>query len=433
MLSIDIKIADKIEGKPATVASERAASVRQLESEEEEEVSPKVVYYERDGTWYILATADLPELGKPTDEEARLSPANSPSELFEFQSASQREPTPEKKLVIPPTAVQVMSAPCQMGMRFSGQGGVKVEEFLRWMDAWFATMGRDFDGAMSTSRRRQAGQITLAIKEGSAAWKFMYSLPQNVFTDEDSLRHALVERFHDDDMDGRDVEDITSMVRELKQGDRDMFWYSRQILKILKRKPIDLDRYDKLLITYYIEGLTSRRLRETAILKFCGPDSTFTPVRAVKDMMRYGRQIKEKGYKRQDESDDDDDDDDGSSDEEDFSDSDSDSDDDYVRRGRGKSKRTKAEKARKRSREKLKVNGKKKRGDDDDDSVRGEVRKLREIVRDLVKAQKQAVTPGTSIVANRPENDIIPLETYNMGDNYGRYPPPSHPEYHQYG
>ena len=67
-------------------------------------------------------------------------------------------------------------------------------------------------------------------------------------------------------------------MRELKQGDRDMFWYSRQILKILERKPIDLDRYDKLLITYYIEGLTSHRLHETAILKFCGPDSTFTPV-----------------------------------------------------------------------------------------------------------------------------------------------------------
>jgi len=182
-----------------------------------------VVYYERNGTWYILSTIDLPELGQPTDEEARLSPANVPSELFEFQSTSQRERTPEKKLDNSPTAVQVMSAPCGMGMRFSGQGGVKVEEFLRWMDAWFATMGREFDGATSTSRKRRAGQISLGVKEGSAAWKFMYSLPQDVFVDEDSLRHALVERFHDDEIDGRDVEDVTSMVRELKQGDRDMF------------------------------------------------------------------------------------------------------------------------------------------------------------------------------------------------------------------
>ena len=185
--------------------------MRQLESEEEEEVSPKVVYYERNGTWYILSTADLPQLRKTTDEEARLSPGNVPSELFEFQPASQPEPTREKKLDTLPTPVQVMSAPCQMGMGFSGQGGVKVEEFLRWMDGWFATMGRDFDGATSTARRRRSGQITLAIKEGSATWKFMYSLPQDVFVDEHSLRNALVERFHDDDMDGRDVEDITLM------------------------------------------------------------------------------------------------------------------------------------------------------------------------------------------------------------------------------
>jgi len=224
--------------------------VRQLESEEEEEVSPKVVYYERNGTWYILLTIDLPELGKPTDEEARLSPANVSSELFEFQSTSQRERTPVKKLENTPTAVQVMSAPCRMGMRFSGHRGVKVEEFLTWMDAWFATMGRQFDGATSTSRRRRAGQISLAVKEGSAAWKFMYSLPQDIFGDEDSLRHILVERFHDHEMEGHDVEDVTSMVRELKQGDRDMFWYSRQVLKILEHKPVNLDRYDKLVIAY---------------------------------------------------------------------------------------------------------------------------------------------------------------------------------------
>ena len=81
----------------------------------------------------------------------------------------------------------------------------------------------------------------------------------------------------------------------------------------------------------------------------------------------------------------------------------------------------------------MKVNGRKKRGDDDDDSVRGEVRELREMVRDLVKAQKEAVTPSTGVVANRPENNIIPLETYNMGDNYGRYLPSPQPDYYKSG
>jgi len=227
------------------------------------------------------------------------------------------------------------------------------------------------------------------------------------------------------------------MVRELKEGHRDMFWYSGKVLKVLKRKPADLDRYDKLLITYYIDGLTSRRLREVVILKFCASDSTFTPVRAVKDMMRYGRRIKERGYKRQDDSDDDEDDEDDSSDEEESndSDSDSDSDDGYVRRKKKKKrmKRKKAEKAKKKGRKMSRGEGKKKKDDDDDDSVIGEMKELREMIRDLVKAQKEAVTPSTAIVATRPENDIIPLDTYNVSDNYGRYPPPPQPDYYQHG
>ena len=41
---MNIKIADKIEGKPGSVAPDNSSSVRQLELEEEEEVCPKVVY-----------------------------------------------------------------------------------------------------------------------------------------------------------------------------------------------------------------------------------------------------------------------------------------------------------------------------------------------------------------------------------------------------
>ena len=54
-------------------------------------------------------------------------------------------------------------------------------------------------------------------------------------------------------------------------------------------------------------------------------------------------------------------------------------------------------------------------------------------MRDLVKAQKEAITPSTAIVATRLENDIIPLDTYNLSDNYRRYPPPPQPDYYQHG
>ena len=177
-----------------------------------------------------------------------------------------------------------------------------------------------------------------------------------------------------------------------------------------------------------------------AILSFLKADSGETPYQVVKGVMRLATQLKVKGYKgvsgryrdhnRSDDDDDDDDDDIyGSSS---MYDSDSDESELGDRRtsGRRKERLEKGERSRrlKRRRERSKER-RSYRNQSDEGSVRGEVRELREMMRDLMKLQKGAT--ATEGAKGHPENDIIPLDNYAIAEGYGRYTPSARNPYGQ--
>ena len=337
-------------------------------------------------------------------------------------------------------ASQVMSSPSEMGMKFTGEGGVKVKDFLRWMDSWFATMGDEFTTGTAKSNTMRVAQIHVACPISSAAGKFIYSLSKGVFWDEQLLRDALIDRFHDAERENQADEDILTAMSALRQGKKDVFKYSGKVLKLLQRRPSGAQHYDRILITYYLDGLTSKRLRDLAILSFRRPDSTDTPFQVVKGVMLLATQLKVKGSRRhgsrhsndEDEDDDDDDDDDkddtatsSSDNDSDGDDSDDDDDDDdYYRQSKKKKQSKKTAKAKKsekgKSTRQKSKEGKSRKGHGDESSNR-EMRELREMVKDLVQLQKAAIAPSASVVTRRPEADIIPLDTYAVGESYGRH------------
>lgn len=58
----------------------------------------------------------------------------------------------------------------------------------------------------------------------------------------------------------------------------------------------------------------------------------------------------------------------------------------------------------------------------DAEETGGEISQLREMIWDLRQMQKAIITPGTGVVAGRTKEDVIPLDTYGVGQGYGRYP-----------
>jgi len=91
----------------------------------------------------------------------------------------------------------------------------------------------------------------------SVAANLINALDDDVFSDEEKLKDALVEQFHGGELDDLAKVDILSTMRDFQQGDRDVFWYSRKVLRLLRRKPAGLQYDDDILIDYYIDGLTS--------------------------------------------------------------------------------------------------------------------------------------------------------------------------------
>jgi len=55
------------------------------------------------------------------------------------------------------------------GIKFTGEGGVKVKEFLDWMDQWFTTQDKDLLWTTTQSNQACAAQIHLAFPFHSAA------------------------------------------------------------------------------------------------------------------------------------------------------------------------------------------------------------------------------------------------------------------------
>ncbi|RPA94224.1 hypothetical protein L873DRAFT_1466926 [Choiromyces venosus 120613-1] len=327
-----------------------------------------------------------------------------------------------------------MSLPHEMGMKFTGEGGVKVKEFLRWMESWFVTMGDDFTGGTTKLKKMRVAQLHVACPVRSAAGRFISTLDEGVFWDEELLKEALVDQFHDAEREDQADEDILTTMSTLRQGNQDVFKYSRKVLKLLQRKPSGLQHYDRILIGYYLDGLIGQRLRELATLSLRRRDSHETPFQVVKGVMRLATQLKIKGYRRhgskhsddedEDEVDDDDDDD---SDNTGTSGSDSESDDDSCY-GHGRKKKqtrevAKVKKAGRKKGKRSKSKGRRNRkGHSDETTVRGEVSELREMMRDLMQMQKATITPTSGAVAKRTEEDVIPLDTYAVGESYARYP-----------
>ena len=72
----------------------------------------------------------------------------------------------------------------EKGMKFTGEGGIKVKEFLGWMESWFAMMGDEFSGETPRSQAMQVAQLHLAYPVRSAAGRFISSLERDVLWDE---------------------------------------------------------------------------------------------------------------------------------------------------------------------------------------------------------------------------------------------------------
>ncbi|RPA89676.1 hypothetical protein L873DRAFT_616940 [Choiromyces venosus 120613-1] len=271
-----------------------------------------------------------------------------------------------------------MVSPRSMGIVFTGDGGIGVQAFLRWMESWFATMGEDFNGGTVKSKKMRVAQIHVACPIRSVAGSFLRTLSDEVLWDEDILKERVIEQFDDAEMDGQAREDILSTMSTIRQGDHDVFRYSQKVLKLLRRKPDGLHHYDKILIRYYIDGLESQRLREMAILSFLRADSHENPHQVVKGVMRLATQLRIKGYKRH--GSDDDDDDDMSPREEsievDESDDNSESDAEvyYSRSRRSKQAKREKKSGKKGARRSRGKGARKHKEDKEEDSVRGEVR-----------------------------------------------------------
>lgn len=315
---------------------------------------------------------------------------------------------------------------------FTGDSGIRVELFLRRMDSWYAAMGEELDGKTAQSKRMRVAHIHMACPIRSVTGRFIQSLSDKVLWDENALRHALIQEFQDGETDDQLLEEILSRMRTIRQGDLDVFSYSRRVRKLLQRKPSRSQQYNKVFIRYYINRLASRRLRDMATLDFLRADSRESPHQVIKGVMRFATESKIEGYRKDsswDSNDDDDDDEDDDNPVFGVCDSSSDyesDEDDYYGASRKKKKSDKSKRSSGERVMRLKRKQRKDRNGRDDKATSGaEMNDLREMMRDLERMHKATITAGTRFVARLTDEDGNPLETYSVGRN-ARY------QYEQY-
>jgi len=130
------------------------------------------------------------------------------------------------------------------------------------MESWLATMGDDFNGETPKSKTQRVAQLHLSYPVRSVAGKFINRLDEKALWDEELLKKALVDQFHDGEREDQADEDVLTTMSTLSQGKHDVFRYSRKVLKILQRTPVGLQHYNSIVIGYYLDGLTSQRLRD---------------------------------------------------------------------------------------------------------------------------------------------------------------------------
>ena len=328
---------------------------------------------------------------------------------------------------------EVKNLPDKMGMKFTGEGGVRVKDFLKWMDSWFATMGDDWTRGTTKSNAMRVGQIHVACPIHSAAGKFIRALDDDVYWSEELLRQALIKQFHDTEREEHLDEDVLSSMSTLRQGSQDVFQYSRKVLKLLRRKPSSSRQYDRVLVSHYLNGLKNQHLRGLAVLEFRRRDSRETPSQVVKEVMRLATELKIKGYRKhggkdsdyeddtENDDDDDDDDDDIATSDDDGDDDDDDDDVNYY--GQSRRKRTAKRLSKDNGSSKRKGKEKKtRRGHGEAAASSGEVQELREMMRNMMKMQKSTLAPGTRTAAGHIEAGVIPLDTYAIRQGHERRP-----------
>jgi len=288
----------------------------------------------------------------------------------------------------------------QPNIAFTGNGGVRVRDFLNRMKCWFTTMGEEYNGKTAESRSMRAAQIQIACPVDSTAGDFLRQLPDSVLWDDEALMKALIDHFNDTEMDGQSEDDILSIMNGIEQGKRDVFSYSRKVLKLLRKKPANLQQYDKILIRYYIDGLASHSLCKFAVVNFLKTNSHENPYEVVRSVMRWARELKMKGYKqsrsRTDSYNESSDDEKSSSDESSDEDSDSDDDDDEsYKRSRKSSKKSKKMERRK-SEKKSRNKSKGKKVDRAEEVLRERIDELGEKIEGLLKARNNVIDGETA-------------------------------------
>ncbi|RPA91053.1 hypothetical protein L873DRAFT_1872391 [Choiromyces venosus 120613-1] len=77
-----------------------------------------------------------------------------------------------------------------------------------------------------------------------------------------------------------------------------MVGYLHKVLQVLRQKPPGQQQFDKIMIQYYIVGLTSQRLRDIAILTYLKTNSHESSQQVIKGIRQFATQLKIKGGKK---------------------------------------------------------------------------------------------------------------------------------------
>ena len=319
-----------------------------------------------------------------------------------------------------------MAAP---SITFTGKGKVGVRAFISWMESWYSIQGAEYKGNTPESQKLRVAQLRIACPGESEAGLFLNQLLEEILGDEEKLKKALIEQFDEIGADDNAQDDILSIMKEIEQGEQTVFSYSRKVSRILRRKLSNVRQVNKALISYYIDGLANKRLRDMAIMSFQKPDSNESPITVVKGVKRFARQLKLKGYKKGGCNGDIDSSNEEESSDDDESSSTSDSDEDRTYKYSKKSSR-KSKKSDKRSGKKSDKSQKKNRHSGED-AVANELKQFHEMMQDWMKSQKPQ-GPSTELVNTRSDPDVIPLDSYAVNRTYGSYPQQERSDYLQF-
>ena len=77
-------------------------------------------------------------------------------------------------------------------------------------------LGKDHDGSTLESKRCHVAQIHVSCSPRSVAADFINTLDDDILWDEDRLKNALIEQFHDGKLDDLAKGDILSTMRDFQ-------------------------------------------------------------------------------------------------------------------------------------------------------------------------------------------------------------------------